>query len=194
MRKKPLIPAIFTLLSVLLFFSSQALPQTTPAVGDMFPDLKLPLPQKMEERKYLRIEQGPFKLSQIDAPVLIVQIFSMYCPHCQKEAPNVNALFQAISRKPEWKSKIKLLGLGAGNSAFEVNAFRRLYKIEFPLLPDADLSIHKRLGSVGTPYFFVLKNSPPRKLEVIYSEVGSFGQPEEFLAKIMDRAGFSKKK
>ena len=80
--------------------SSNAVCSRHPCEGDVFPDLKLPLPQKMAEREYLKIDQGPFHLSQIDSAVLIVEIFSIYCPFCQKEAPNVNSLFRTILANP----------------------------------------------------------------------------------------------
>ena len=102
---------ITVMLLILLCLSSYLLPasfaQNTPAEGDMFPDLKLPLPQKMEDREYLNVDQGPFQLSRVDSEVLIVQIFSMYCPHCQKDAPTVNALYRAISANPGQKAALK---------------------------------------------------------------------------------------
>jgi len=159
----------------------------------MFPDLKLSIPQKMEEREYLNVYQGPFLLSQVDSEVLIVQIFSMYCPYCQREAPNVNALHQAIAACPEIKSHVKIIGIGAGNSTFEVNAFRDLFKIEFPLIPDADFAIHRTLGQVRTPYFFVLWKKPSG-LQVVYSRVGSIGDPQNFLELICSRTGISRGK
>jgi len=160
--------------------------QTTPAEGRIFPDITLPLPNKIEEREYLNIEQGPFHLSQIDSEIVIIQIFSMYCPHCQKEAPNVNALYDAISARPEMKSRVKLIGIGAGNTAYEVNAFRNLYKIQFPLLPDAKFMVHKQLGEVQTPYFFVLWSHPAGRT-VIYSRVGTLGDPGAFLDMIAEK-------
>ncbi|MFZ2446097.1 MAG: TlpA disulfide reductase family protein [Syntrophobacteraceae bacterium] len=190
---------IFSTIVVLSFCASFVLPsavpaQTTPREGSVFPDLSLPLPQKIDERNYLQVEEGPFKLSQVKTEVLIVEIFSMYCPYCQKEAPNVNGLFEALAANPKLKSRVKLIGIGAGNSSFEVNAFRNLYRIEFPLLPDGDLAIHKQLGAVGTPYFFVLRNKAPGRLEVIYSQVGSFGDPAAFLDMIAAKIGPGKKK
>jgi peroxiredoxin len=160
--------------------------QETPAVGEIFPDVTLPLPNKVEEREYLNIEQGPFHLSQIDSEIVIIQIFSMYCPHCQKEAPNVNALYRAILARPEMKSRVKLVGIGAGNSAYEVNAFRTLYRIPFPLLPDEKFVIHKQVGEVPTPYFFVLWNRPAART-VIYSQVGTLGDPGAFLDMIAEK-------
>ena len=165
-----------------------ALAQKTPAEGEKFPEITLPLPQKVQERDYLNIEHGPFRLSQINSEIVIIQIFSMYCPYCQKEAPNVNALYEAISARPDMKSKVKLIGIGAGNSNFEVNAFRNLYKIEFPLFPDADFKIHKEVGEVRTPYFFVLWNRPEGR-RVIYSNVGTLGEPKAFLDMIALKTG-----
>jgi len=185
---------LLSLLLVPVSYPSTGYSQPIPAEGAVFPDISLPLPQRVEERNYLAIEGGPFKLSQVKSEIIILEIFSMYCPHCQKEAPNTNALFKAISARPELKSRIKLMGIGAGNSLFEVNAFRNLYKIEFPLLPDGNLTIHKTIGEVATPYYFVLRNKSSRKLEVIYSKVGSFGEPDEFLKTILARADGKAKK
>ena len=154
--------------------------KNTPDEGEMFPELKLSIPQKMEQREYLNVDRDPFLLSQVDSRSIDHQIFSMYCPYCQKEAPNVNALYQAISANPEIKSRVKVLGIGAGNSSFEVNAFRDLYRIEFPLIPDSDFTVHKMLGQVRTPYFFVLWKKPTGWL-VVYSRVGSIGDPRAFL-------------
>ncbi|MFZ0928915.1 MAG: TlpA disulfide reductase family protein [Syntrophobacteraceae bacterium] len=185
------------MLLFLLCVSSYSLPasfaQNTPAEGDMFPDLKLPLPQKMEDREYLNVDQGPFLLSQVDSEVLIVQIFSMYCPHCQKEAPNVNALYRAISASPGIKGRVKVLGIGAGNSSFEVNAFKDLYRIKFPLIPDSDFRLHKILGEVRTPYFFVLLKKPTA-LQVVYSREGGIEDPDSFLKLVCTRTGIDQSK
>ena len=184
---------LFSVVSFIVFGLSLLCPlsgtaKSPPVEGSIFPDLLLPLPQKVEERNYLAIKEGPFKLSQIKGEILIIEIFSMYCPHCQKDTPNVNSLYKAISAKEKLKSRIRIIGIGAGNSTFEMNAFKNLYKIEFPLIPDGDLSIHQLVGGVDTPYFFVLRNKPNRKLEVIYSKVGSFGEPDKFLSMILSKA------
>lgn len=196
MRRKFLLLSMLLLLFSALPNLGEAVAQITPEVGSVFPDLTLPLPQKFEEREYLNVADGPFKLSQINSDVLIIEVFSMYCPYCQKEAPNVNELYKAIADKPDLRSRIKLIGIGAGNSPFEVNAFRNLYRIEFALLPDGNLSLHKTLGEVRTPYFFVLLNKPDGRREVIYSKVGSFGDPQAFLDMISAKTspGKSKKK
>ncbi len=188
-----MIAPLLVLCCLSIFLPPSALAQTTPAEGQIFPDLSLTLPQRAEEKSYLKVKDGPFMLSKVRSEILILEIFSMYCPHCQKEAPNVNSLYEAIRSDPKLASRIKLIGIGAGNSTFEVNAFRNLYHIEFPLIPDPNLSVHKKIGAVGTPYFFVLRNRPNGKLEVLYSKVGTFGEPEAFLKLISARMGEKKK-
>lgn len=188
---------IYAMLIFLLCLSSYLLPtlfaQNIPAEGDMFPDLKLPLPPKMQEREYLKIDQGPFLLSQIDSEVLIVEIFSIYCPICQKEAPIVNWLFRAISANPAIESRVKVLAIGAGNSLYEINAFRNLFKVKFPLIPDVDFTVHKILGEVRTPYFFVLLKKPTA-LQVVYSREGGIEDPDSFLKLVCTRTGIDQSK
>ena len=183
------------MLLFLLCLSSYPLPapfaQDTPAEGDMFPDLKLPLPPKMQEREYLKIDRGPFLLSQIDSKILIVEIFSIYCPICQKEAPTVNWLFRAISANPEIESRVKVLAIGAGNSSYEIDAFRNLFKVKFPLIPDGDFTVHKILGEVRTPYFFVLLKKPTG-MKVVYSKEGGIEDAEAFLELVCARAGIGR--
>jgi len=185
------------MLLILLCLSGYRLPapfaQNTPAEGEMFPDLKLPLPSKMQDREYLKIDRGPFLLSQIDTKVLIIEIFSIYCPICQKEAPVVNWLFRAISANPDIESRVKVLAIGAGNSLYEVDAFRNLFKVKFPLIPDGDFAVHRILGEVQTPYFFVLLKKPTG-MKVVYSREGGIEDAEAFLQLVRARAGIGKGK
>jgi thiol-disulfide isomerase/thioredoxin len=185
---------LLALLAPLALPERAVLAELIPAEGGVFPDLTLPLPQRVDERDYLGISKGPFKLSQIGADVLIVEIFSMYCPYCQKEAPNVNALCRAIESRPGLKEKIKLIGIGAGNTAFEVDAFRKLYTVPFPLFQDAEYSVHKTVGEVRTPYFFVIKKGKDASNRIVYSQVGSFGEPDAFLDLVLDRTGMPGRK
>lgn len=157
-----------------------------PAEGGVFPDLSLPVSQKYDERQYLGTgPDGNFKISQIKARLVIVEIFSMYCPYCQKDAPNVNRLYELIEGRPDLKDKVKIVGIGAGNTLFEVNAFRDLYHIHFPLFSDKDFSLHKALGQVRTPYFIAVNIKPNGKNKIVYSKVGSFGDPGQFLDRIV---------
>ena len=108
----------------------------------------------------------------------------MYCPFCQREAPRVNRMHQALDRASTAGTPIKILGIGAGNSPMEVDLFRQTYSIAFPLLPDGDLSIHQLIGEVRTPYFFVIDLGGQKPLRVIYSKLGGIADIDAFVADI----------
>lgn len=179
---------IFIISIMLILVSTAALCAATepPAVGSTLPAMKLFKPADSVGVKYLGLSGGgTFLPDQVKTQALIIQIFSMYCPYCQKDAPNVNRFFRLIEENPALKGKIKIIGIGAGNSQFEVNTFKKKYQVEFPLIPDADFTIHKIVGEVRTPYFIVVKLNGPKKMEVVYSRLGAHENVEEFLNEVV---------
>jgi peroxiredoxin len=159
------------------------------AVGKQLPDFTLPAPEDTAHQAYLGLSAAePFKISQIKAKVVIIEIFSMYCPHCQREAPTVNAFYEKIEKNPAYKSNVKLIGIGAGNSAFEIDFFKKKYAVPFPLFPDGDFSIHKKTGEVRTPYFIGIKNENGTAT-IYYSQLGGPEDSRQFLDKLLKRSG-----
>ncbi len=153
-------------------------------------DFSLPAPEESAHRRYLGLETlDPFLLNQIQAKILIIEIFSMYCPICQREAADVNKVFELIQKNPKLKDQVRLIGIGAGNSAYEVNFFKETYQIEFPLFSDTKFVIHKKIGEVGTPYFIGLKLDKTQGLEIFYSQSGEIPDPEKFLETLVKASG-----
>jgi hypothetical protein len=101
----------------------------------------------------------------------------------------VNELYQAIQKRADLRDRIKLIGIGAGNTPFEVEFFRKKYKVLFPLFPDEDLTIHKLLGEVRTPYFIGVKINDDGSHKVFYSKLGGFKQADQFLASMIKLSG-----
>ncbi len=184
---------IFILSIIFLFpFSvSKIYATNTPVKGESLPEISLPVPKNKEEKKYLGIkEKDFFKISKIDADIVVLEIFSMYCPYCQKEAPLVNELYDLINKNDLIKDKIKIIGIGAGNTEFEVDVFKDEYNVPFPLFPDESFSVHKCIGEVRTPYFFVYKIKADGSTKIIYSKVGTIEDPEIFLDHIIKESSF----
>lgn len=156
------------------------------------PELLLVAPENATHRTYLGLTKGAgeqFKMTDIDADILVIELFSMYCPFCQKEAPLVNELHHLMEEGENKGLKIKIIGLGASNSQFEVEHFASTYGVNFPLFPDKDMSMYKALGGEGTPGFvaFKLKDSNP-PVNVLRNS-GGFYNAEDFLLEMIKNSG-----
>jgi thiol-disulfide isomerase/thioredoxin len=173
-----------------LAFLSPALAANPPSKGDVLPKINLPIPKTPHERSYLGLSgAGTFKIPQIKARVVIVEVFSMYCPYCQKDALRINEMYQVIENNPDLKNKIKIIGIGAGNSIFEVEVFKKTYHVPFPLFADKDFSIHKLLGEVRTPYFVAIKINNDGTHQIVHSQLGGFQGAEPFLELVLKSSG-----
>ncbi len=179
------------LLALILFAAHSPLlaKSQAPPENSILPDFQLPVPANATHRQYLGIKgSGTFNVHQIKAKAVIIEIFSMYCPYCQREAPNINNLYERIESDRDLKGKVKMIGVGAGNSPFEVDIFRKKYQVPFPLFPDNTFAIHKCLGETRTPYFFVVAPEPGGSQKVVYSKLGGIKNLDSFLQTIRDRA------
>ncbi len=151
-------------------------------VGSSMPDLLLRGELSAEHRTHLGFAgPAPRHLSEISAKTVILVAFSMYCPHCQREAPVLNEL-NALIQSRGLADEVKLIGVGIGNSDFEVQVFRDKYATTFPLFSDPDFTVNKEIGEVGTPFFYVLAMNPEKKeIRVAKTLLGRMDSAETFL-------------
>lgn len=162
----------------------------SPLKDEVLQKIVLPIPKNPDEKTYLGLSgAGTFKIPQIKAKVVFIEIFSMYCPHCQGDAPKINELYQRIENDSDLNTKIKMIGIGAGNSPFEVEVFKKTYKVPFPLFSDKDFVIHKACGEPRTPYFIIVKINDDRSYQIVHTQLGGFPGAEPFLELILKASG-----
>lgn len=157
------------------------------------PELILPVPADEGQRQYLGLK-GPatekFSLASLDADIVVIELFSMYCPYCQREAPLVNELHELMQATEKSRGiKVRMIGLGASNSKFEVDQFAETYDVSFPLFADKDMAMYKALGGAGTPGFvgYLLKD---KEVPVnILRNSGGFYSAESFLDNLIRNSG-----
>ena len=185
-----IIRPLLVLLFVTMFTSAAPAVTGPPTEGGVLPEIVLHVPKNLDQKKYLGLSsKTTFSIPQIKASVVIVEIFSMYCPYCQAEAPSINKLYYKIQNNRRLEGRFKLIGIGAGNTTFEVENFRDIYKIPFPLFPDDDFSIHKKIGEVRTPYFFAVGINKDGTHRVLYTHIGHIKNHDELIKMLLRRAG-----
>ncbi|MFV0421959.1 peroxiredoxin family protein [Oleidesulfovibrio sp.] len=153
--------------------------------GNAFPDINLEGNLTKEHRKELGLKgNGPQTLSDIKSDYVLIEVFSMYCPFCQAEAPSMNELYGMVRNSPLGKN-LAVIGLGAGNSQYEVDFFREKYSVPFALFTDADLKIHKQIGETATPHFYIVDLSG-KIPQVVYSQTGRMKSADAMFQMLQD--------
>ena len=156
--------------------------------GEDFPKVEFPAELDANGKKYLGLDVSAktFSIDQIDAKVVVLEFFGLYCLHCRSEAPKVGKLYKMIQDEG-LGDKVKFLGVGVNNSAFEVAAFRKQLKVQFPGVPDPKMANTKAVGVFATPTFIVVKKSSPCK--VFVTKVGDVGALDVFVKELKEAAG-----
>ena len=190
---KPLASFLFMLLLWQLYIPKLEA-GSPPLKGGKLPEINLPIPKNPNEKEYLGLSgTGFFKIPQIKAKGVMIKIFNLYCPICQAIASEMNEIYQNIENNPDLMGKIKIIGIGTGNSLYEVEVYRKKNNVLYPLFPDTDFSIHKALGEVGIPYFIATKMDGEGSHEVVHTQLGGFNGAGSFLELILDTYGFKGK-
>jgi thiol-disulfide isomerase/thioredoxin len=120
--------------------------------GDAFPEVVISGSPSPAERSYLGLESAAgFRLTDIDAELVVVELLSTYCQSCQKMAPVLDMLYDTIEADSALRGKVKIIGIGLGNSPVELHHYRQESGGKFPLFPDPDFKMLDVIGETRTP-------------------------------------------
>jgi peroxiredoxin len=188
MGKKGMMIALFAM--CVLAFQPGFASATPLEAGAVLPEINLVAPKATIEQEYLGVSGGDsFKVTDIKADLVIVEVFGVTCPHCNHAAPSVNKLYELIESKPEARGKVKIIGIGVGNDSYEVAYFQKKHKVPFPLFDDEEYLVHEQIGEPGTPYFICLKMNQGGGHEIIHAQAGDFERADEFLEMLLVKSG-----
>lgn len=146
--------------------------------------LKIPAPKNAEDKVRLGLSKDAetFTLAELDADLLLILVFDMYCHVCRQSAENMNWLVQEIESNPTIKD-VKILGLGRGDTDFEVQTFKKKLGLDFPAASDRDKKVTDAMGARRTPagYLLCRKTGEYRIISTFEGYLSS-SKAKEFLA------------
>lgn len=158
--------------------------------GDSLANSKVEASFSGEHNRYLGLDESAtaFRLSDIKAELLLINLFSLYCSPCQRDAADFNEMYEKVQAMG-LGGRIKFLGVAAGNTVREMEYWRKRFSVPFPLVPDQDYALHKTFGSSGTPLYVLVRVVAPDQLEVVYTREGALEDKDGFFATVLSRAG-----
>ena len=150
--------------------------------GMTMPQFTLSEPLGTPEQTYLGLKDlQPFKLSQVPAKLILIEIFEVNCGICKEQAPLTNKLFNLIENNKELSRDIKMIGIGAGDDVQQLAVYKKANRVPFPLFTDRKFEIHKSVGRPGVPFHILID----RKGNVLLTELGLMDNVEDFFSEIM---------
>jgi hypothetical protein len=171
-RKSILIPVLLGI-GMLLLFSGRptdlrAEEKRLIKGGEAFPNTTLKPPDQARDRAYLGIPgEAPFRIQDLQAKVILVEILNVYCAACQKQAPLYNQLFALIQANPAARKQIKMIGIAVGNDDEEVRTFREHFQIPYPIITDSQYSLHDAVGGGPTPFSIIVRRDPKTRAALV---------------------------
>ncbi len=128
--------------------------------GSQLPRFTLPAPDSQQTSSYLGLKtMAPYTISQIGAKLVFIEVLSALCPHCQANAPVVNRLYQVIRKDAALARDVKIIGICCGNDKAQIDAFKKSFKVPFPLFADENLAIAQAVGVTETPAMVLVTHS-----------------------------------
>jgi len=181
MKKKCIIKYFQALLCLL--FALLCLPAYAPAASEPAPaQITMPAPDSPQAQKYLGLkDMEPFPLSALNAKIVIIEFFNALCPHCGANAPIVNKLYKVVQEDSSLRD-VKFMGVAIGSEKSEVDAFRKNFKVPFPIFIDENFAISAAVGGADTPTTMVLGTSNGK---VYASLVGVIKEFDGFLKELI---------
>ena len=157
-----------------------------PSKGDSLPALTLSAPATQKDSAYLGIAAGkPFRLADVNADLILVEIIGVYCPQCHQQRPRINRLFHRVQKDAALAQKLKFVGIAVGASPMEAAYLVKETRIPYPIITDESFDIHKQLGEPRTPFNLVTD----RQGSLLWVHLGIIKDMNAFYATLKSLAG-----
>ena len=162
-------------------------PEDIPSVrvSDYFPACSLMLLEYRKDRDYLEIKHDlrSISLQDIESDYIFIGFYNELCSSCVEEVKIYKAFYRRLLIDGYLKTKIKMIGIGAGSKKRNVAKFRKQKEVPFPLFADESWEIFNCLGRPVLPVSYLVQRHGERRI-IRLIQSGHIGNAELLLAKV----------
>ena len=105
------------------------------------------LPNIQEARLYLGLKDGTaFTSPEIPAKLVLIEVFHVLCQYCQKQAPEMNRIYQYLEQDQELANNIKIFSVAIQSEQRSLDAFQKNIqgKISYTAGPEIEIFLSVR--------------------------------------------------
>lgn len=116
----------------------------------------IPAPDSPQAQKYLGLKAiEPFTLANTNAKIVVIEFFAALCPQCHTNAPIINKIYKTVLDDAAL-ADVKVIGIALGSEPKQVDAYKKNFKVPFPVFIDEQFAISAAMDGVETPTTMII--------------------------------------
>jgi peroxiredoxin len=140
-----------------------------------------PPPDSAQTQTYLGLDaMKQFKVSDIRAKIVVIELMSARCQHCQANAPVMNDIYKTI-RADSGLADVKVIAIAIADDKTSVETFKKRFETPFPILLDENREIMRSLSVKATPTTIVVSTEDAK---VLFTQAGVIPDADAFVKQV----------
>jgi predicted transcriptional regulator len=141
----------------------------------------LPPPDSAQTQKYLGLDaMKRFKVTDIRAKIVVIEVISGLCRACQINAPVMNEIYKTI-QADSGLADVKVIAIAIADDKASMETFKKQFKAIFPILLDENREIMRSKSIKATPITIVVSTEDAR---VLFSQPGVIPDADAFVKQV----------
>ncbi|MGA2400237.1 MAG: TlpA disulfide reductase family protein [Syntrophobacteraceae bacterium] len=180
--KKPGWSRVFLIVACTsIFLQSTAAFCAGPAEKESRVKFTLPPPDSEQTRTYLGLDaMKPFKVGDIRARIVVIELMNSLCLHCQANAPIMNDIYKTIQADSAL-ADVRVIAIALADDKTRVETFKKQFKTIFPILLDENLEITGSMSGQGCPITMVVSTE---NAKVLFTHPGVLPDADKFVTQV----------
>jgi len=147
----------------------------------------LPPPDSVQTQAYLGLDaMKQFKISDIKAKIVVIEVMSAFCLACQANAPIMNDIYKTI-QADSGLADVKVIAISIADDKTGVETFKKQFKTLFPVLLDENGEIMRSMRLKATPITIVVSTEDAKVLFTqpgVIPDAGGFVKQVKFVKQL----------